>query len=385
MKVTHVIGSLERSRGGPASVVLGLIEAQLDRGHSVRLIVETEHAQQATIQGQLGKLSRNPALEVVGAKTQKDIAEALSGSDVLHLHGVWCSLVRKAAGAARSLSIPYVQAPHGALSPFAMSQKRWKKRIALEALIRRSINRAAFIHANNLQEAQDLESLGLRAPIEVIPHGLSTDELTADVSPHLFRERYLRGSTRPFVLFLGRLAYQKAPELLVRAFPLFAEALAEVDLVIAGPDYGQRSATDLEIAQLSRELQGRIHLVGPLYGEDKLSAMTGASLFCAPSRFESFGVVLIEALARGCPVIYSDQCFFPLIAREGAGIEFQLGVDDLAKAIITAWTTEGWRDKAALNGRRLVAARYSWASIATDLDRQYLVHSTAGRSAVASR
>src|SRR5690606_23145748 len=115
------------------------------------------------------------------------------------------------------------------------------------------------------------------------------------------------------ILFLSRLTEQKDPLLLLRAFARLARSDPQPRLVIAGPDDGLGPDLQQALRSLPSSVADRVAVVGPLFGEEKWRALQSCSVFCLPSRYESFGLVLIEAMARGCPVVYTAECGFPEI------------------------------------------------------------------------
>lgn len=140
-------------------------------------------------------------------------------------------------------------------------------------------------------------------------------------------------------------------------------------LVIAGPDDGELATLKADIA--ARGIGDRVHIIGPVFGLDKYSALVDAAAFCLPSRMEGFSVAILEALACRCPVIISPQCNFPEVARSGAGIEVELSAMKIADAMLAlVHDPERARSMAAL-GRKLVEDNYTWASIAAALHKTY--------------
>ena len=352
-------------------MVAGIVQAQLELGHQVTVGVDEHSPAGMTMlcEGLEQELRSN--LNVLVMPSGSAAASLSRTVDVAHIHGVWCPLVRKTIDWAHRQGIKYVLAPHGALGEWAMSQKSWKKRIALEMYYRRRIEGASLLHLNNTQEASELKLLRVHAPTAVVPHGLSSSELARSISDDIFRKAHMQDSPSPYLLFLGRLARQKAPDLLVRAFGLIANEFPELQLVVAGPDDGEREKTTAEIARLAPTVRERVLLVGPLFGDEKLSALAGATLTCVPSRAESFGIVLIEALGRGCPVVYSDRCYFPAIAAAGAGLEFSFSEEGLKNSLRMALNDPTWRAQAAKAGRCLVADQFVWSAVAKRLDSLY--------------
>jgi glycosyltransferase involved in cell wall biosynthesis len=116
-----------------------------------------------------------------------------------------------------------------------------------------------------------------------------------------------RSGDRAFLLTVGRLEYQKAQDLLLRAFAASAAA-KDLDLIIIG-----RGTREAELKQLAADLgiAGRVSFAG--FQENPWAWMSKAKLFLLPSRWEGFPSVVAEALACGTPALVTD-C--PFGARE---------------------------------------------------------------------
>lgn len=117
-------------------------------------------------------------------------------------------------------------------------------------------------------------------------------------------------SEAPAVFFVGRHEERKGLRVLLQA----SEQLPPDVRIWVGSD-GDETAT------LKRDFAGndRIEWLGRLSGEEKAARMAGASVFCAPSLGgESFGVVLLEAMSAGTPIVASNITGYALVAREGS-------------------------------------------------------------------
>lgn len=374
MKIVHVIGSIDPAHGGPPGVVMRIAAAQAARGHDVH-IVSYADAEAAPRIGRalldvpgLLKVERHLLPEpgrserVLARAARRPLAGIIAGADAVHLHGVWEPILRQAAITARSAGIPYCVRLAGMLDPWSLRQKYWKKRIALALGYRRMLDAAAFIHVLNDDEARLLAPLNLRAPTRTIPNGIFLDEIGPLPPKGSFSNQHSALAGRRYVLFLSRLHTKKGLDYLVDAFARLAPAWPDVDLVIAGPDDGAEAALRSAIA--NHGLGRRVHLVGGLYGRDKIEALCDAACFCLPSRQEGFSVAITEALACGAPVVISRECHFPEVATVRAGTVVDLDADAVAAALSAILADTAMAEAMGAAGRALVEQRFTWPAIA---------------------
>lgn len=365
---------MDPAKGGPPNVVARLAAAQASLGHQVqvltygdsnareRLLVDTArvpgHSQVAYHYLPLP----NRLQQLVSKTALHKCRELIPYVDVVHIHGLWETLVRYASHCARIYSIPYVIAPHGMLDPWSLSQKSWKKSVALALGYRQMLNQASLLHALNQDELALLQPLGIKAPAAVIPNGVEPGEVYPLPPKGTFRNTLPELEDRPFILFLSRLHYKKGLDYLADAFKIIAAQHSDVHLVVAGPDGGAQAEFESMIQQSG--LTDRVHLVGSIYGERKLAAYVDATLFCLPSRQEGFSIAITEAMACGTPVVISRQCHFPEVAERGAGIVVELSAQTVADAVLKLLQDADQLSRASEAGKRLVEERFLWSKVA---------------------
>lgn len=286
----------------------------------------------------------------------------VSTASVIHIHGIWEPLLPVVARIARKLGRPYVVTPHGMLDPWSLSQKKWKKKLALALGYRKMLNRASGIHVLNADEQKLLAPLDLHAPCEVIPNGIFLRELEPPPDPNLFRSQQPGLGCRPYILFLSRLHFKKGLDLLAEAFASIAKLFPDVDLVVAGPDGGEEQPFRQRIVSLG--LTSRTWLTGPLYGPEKWSAFAGAIAFCLPSRQEGFSIAILEALACRVPVVISENCHFPEVQEVGAGRVVPLDATAVADALAAILVDPTGAKSMGEAGRLLVEQRFTWPKVA---------------------
>lgn len=106
------------------------------------------------------------------------------------------------------------------------------------------------------------------------------------------------------MLFLSRIHEKKGLDLLIPAFA--AARTGDAVLLLAGPDVGGYLATVEQMIR-SAGIERRVIYANMLTGRTRLAALGGSDLFVLPSYQENFGIVVVEALAAGTPVLISDQ------------------------------------------------------------------------------
>ncbi len=384
MKIVHVLASIDPIGGGPPQVAVRTAAAQAMLGHEVHLVAygHADSAAEARTQKQLARI---PGLDAVTmhllpapARSERLLALRASGllqdllpdSGWLHLHGVWERIVHKAAGIAERLGISYCVRPAGMLDPWSLRQKKWKKQLALAFGVRRVLNRAAFIHALNAEEARLIEPLGLQARSEVIPNGVFLEEIEPLPPAGTFTAAHPNLQGERFILFLARLHYKKGLDYLARAWSTVASQAPDVSLVVAGPDEGAQAGFEAEIARSG--CADRVHIVGPLYGVEKYAALVDAACFCLPSRQEGFSVAVLEALACGTPVVMSEACHFPEAAEAGAAAIVNLDEDQLADALLNVLSNSETAQAMGRAGWNLIRRDYTWPAIENRVVAAYI-------------
>jgi glycosyltransferase involved in cell wall biosynthesis len=153
----------------------------------------------------------------------------------------------------------------------------------------------------------------------------------------------------PYVLGIGDLRAKKAWDVLVRAW---RRSGLEHRLVIAGADTGEGA----RLRALAGPEGDRLDLPGYV-GDERLDALLrGADVLAHPSRYEGFGMVLLEAMVRGVPVVCADATALPETAGGAAALFAAGDADALAGALRHALAN---RETWAARGRAR-AAEFSW-------------------------
>jgi glycosyltransferase involved in cell wall biosynthesis len=295
------------------------------------------------------------------------MAEHAASFDVAHLHA--CRNVPGAIAAyhLQRAGIPYVLAPNGTAPRI---ERRRLAKLAFDAVAGRRVfaNAARLLTVTGAEQRQ-LRKLGAcQSAIRVIPNPVNLDEFETRVTPGAFRRRF-RLDAAPLVLFLGRLTERKRVDVLVRAFGRLHRSDAR--LVIAGNDMGAGAG----IRELVRALgvEPRTVFAGLLRGRERLEALTDADVLVYPAQDEIFGLVPLESLLCGTPVIVADDSGCgQVVHATGGGQVLPVGdVDAFANAIDAVLDDPArWRVAVACAAAR-VRDMYSEEAVCSRLEQLY--------------
>jgi glycosyltransferase involved in cell wall biosynthesis len=255
--------------------------------------------------------------------------------------------------------------PHGMLEPWSLGQKKLKKRLGMALYQRSILNRAHCLQATADLEAEHLRSIGLTAPIAVIPNGINWPTRTVD-----------RGKTqggRRRMLFLSRIHPKKGLMDLVRACGRHRRLLeaGRWRVCVAGSDAdGYQKVVQAEVARLG--LDGFFDWVGEVDGAEKWRTYRSAQAFVLPTYSENFGLVIAEALACGLPVLTTKGAPWKELLDWRCGWWIEAGQASLDRALPGLLKTPAPRlAEMGRRGQRLIKEHYLWPSAARRLRSTY--------------
>jgi glycosyltransferase involved in cell wall biosynthesis len=292
--------------------------------------------------------------------------------EVVHAHTYGTNQVAAAHRHHRRFGTPFVVTAH--FHPIWSIEGGWfrhRLRSFYDRFVASGVVRdAARIIVQTREEERLLRSLGLALPaLEVVPPGYRPLPAPAPGEAS-FVERYrIEG---PYLLFVGRLASNKGLLDLADAFAALARSDSAAQLVVIGEDGGQRAPFESRLSALG--VSARVHLLGHLDDDRLLSgAYRAARLTVLPSEYEAFGLVLLESLAAGTPVVASRVGGIPEFVEDGEAGLLVPPRDPAAleEAIRRLWTDLALARRLGTYGRDTVVPRYQWDHLADRLDSLY--------------
>ncbi|CAN5554807.1 glycosyltransferase family 4 protein [soil metagenome] len=343
--------------GGVQSHVRALARSLEARGHVTEVLAPRasrgsgrEGLDGATIVGRSVPVPANGSVAPLafgpgaGAATRRALRDFRP--DVVHLHEPLIpsvSLLALLNAAAPAVGTFHASAPR--------SLGYGASRALLDRAVRRLTCRTAVSEA-----ARDLVSHYFPGDYAITPNGVEVARFAGAEPLELGRGKK--------VLFVGRLEPRKGLDILIHAMRRLKDL--DATLVVAGD--GPES---LPAKTLARRLRVRVEWLGRLSESELPGAYRRADVYCAPGvGGESFGIVLLEAMAAGAPVVCSDLAAFRSVA-DAAACFFPVGdARALAGALRHTLTRPDVTELMRRHSRR-AAERFDWALLTGDVERVY--------------
>jgi glycosyltransferase involved in cell wall biosynthesis len=239
--------------------------------------------------------------------------------DLIHVH---TPFVAHYAGLrlARELKLPCVETYHTFFEDYLHHYLPWVPKLIARGIARaiseRQCNAVDAIVAPSAPMLSVLRAYGVKAAAEVIPTGLQEHSFK-EADGKAFRIKYDIPLERPMMLFVGRVAFEKNIGFLLEMTKVLIEKNSDALLVVAGQGPAEKSLHKLA-ADLG--LDHNIKFIGYLDRNTELNACyQAADIFVFSSKSETQGLVLLEAMAQGTPVVAIAELGTASILIEGQG------------------------------------------------------------------
>jgi glycosyltransferase involved in cell wall biosynthesis len=201
---------------------------------------------------------------------------------------------------------------------------------------------------------------------DVVPNGVVPKEFRVNIDPGEIKKSYGIHPYAPLILFIGRLVYQKGPDLLIEAIKLVCRHRWDARVIVAG-EGGMRQL----LQERAKDLP--VNFVGYIPDSEYIRLLNAADLVVIPSRNEPFGLVLLEAWSAEKCVVASDVGgLSENIDAFVNGIKVDVNPESLAWGIRTI-VDEPWNAGAlGMRGRRKVDRVFLWEPIAQLMADSYI-------------
>lgn len=239
--------------------------------------------------------------------------------------------------------------------------RRWKQRLKWTLLYRRLAKEADLFHTVSRFSAERIAHYfpEIRDRLHVVHNA---------VAPHFFQEPPQDGKAyviekglddRPFVMLPRGLHYRKNADLVLKAWPQIHEACPEARLVVT-------SHNDPNYVQRAQALGDSVIITGFLSEEAFHAIYDAATVTWMPSRYEGFGMPVIESMACGTPVVASDATAIPEVAGDAALLVDVVDQEAHVEAVVALLRDECLRGKFIEKGKEW-SQKFTWSRAAADL------------------
>lgn len=261
----------------------------------------------------------------------------------------------------KHLNLPLVASYHTHLPKYLEHYGLGMLEGVLWELLKAGHNQAQLNLCTSTAMQQELTDHGIER-VEVWQRGVDTELFQPSLSSAKMRSHLSQGSPEsPLLLYVGRLSAEKEID---RIKPVLQSIPgARLALVGDGP-YRQELEKHFEDTPT--------HFVGYLTGKDLAEAFASADAFVFPSRTETLGLVLLEAMAAGCPVVAARSGGIPDIVTDGVNGYLFDPADDQGAIVATQRLLAQTDEREAMrHNARLEAERWGWAAATRQLQTYY--------------
>lgn len=346
-----------------------LTTALRDRGHHVEILTTSFGNDGPPVEGvtrfgraRLIPLNKSYATVPFGWRMSGQVRRYLAGHDfdILHLHGIYPPDI--SFWALRHARVPSIVTFH----TVAFGDYRAGAAV-LRVLMRRWNNKLGGRIAES-EAALRFQRQFFPGEYRLIPPGVDVLRFHPGVEPL----PELASDGRPVVLFVGRLDARKGLPVLLGAFARVLAAGSRARLVVAGkgPMFDECRQRTAELG-----ITDHVNFAGFVPADMLPRYYASADIYCSPALGgEAYGIVLLEAMAAGVPVIASDIPGYNEVVHDGAtGVLVPPGSEEALAAAITGLFSDEGRCRALSIAGRARAESLSWARIAERVEDYYRV------------
>ena len=205
--------------------------------------------------------------------------------------------------------------------------------------------------------------------INVVPNGINLTNFSNVEKDYDFRRQYALDNEK-IILFTGRLVYEKGIQHLIAAMPKVLQGYHDAKLIIAGKG-GMLDELRQQVRYLG--IENKVYFTGYLDSKQIAKMYKCADVAVFPSTYEPFGIVTLEAMLAGIPVVVSDIGGLNEIVEHGVnGMKSYAGnSNSIADSILALLYDKRLASEVVKNAKAKVKNVYNWAKIAQDTHFTY--------------
>jgi len=199
--------------------------------------------------------------------------------------------------------------------------------------------------------------------IDVIPNAIDASKYEITIDRALVKRRFGIDPSERIILFVGRLVPQKGVEYLIMAAPKILSEHPEARVVIVGDGWSKDQLWNLAV---STGCQHKITFLGFLSDQDLIELTLSSDVLVVPSIYEPFGIVALEGMAAGVPVVASNTGgLAEIIEHDKTGfLAYKESPDSIAWGVNKILSDPGYASWLVQNAKRKIREVYSWNAVA---------------------
>jgi glycosyltransferase involved in cell wall biosynthesis len=370
MKILQITSTFFPVIGGQEKVVYEISKRIVKKGHEVTILTtdlfckEKNIIKEEIIDG-IKIIRFKNDLYLGGYGYSKDAINWLKENwkkfDVVHSQG-YNRFLSEFAIKILSKKVPIIFSPHG----FIHTKKNYFFKVIHDLTIGKYIKKANYCTALTKLDYEYYKKLGVNIKkIVEIPNGVDVEKFSKISKEYVekFKEKYKIKS--PSLLYVGRIHKSKGLQYVVDAIKNL-----DVQLVIVGNDAGYKEKLKKQIKKIG--LENRIIFTESLNDKELNSAYYASDIFILFSGWEGFGIVIIEAMATGKPVIVSDRGALPYLVKNkknGLVVPFK-NIKKLEESIKFLIENKKELRRIEDEGKKF-AKKYDWKNIVNKYEKLY--------------
>lgn len=199
---------------------------------------------------------------------------------------------------------------------------------------------------------------------EGVDHTKFRPEADQPLAGKIDRVKRKHGINNNYLLFVGTIQPRKNLARLIEAFSALGVQYPALDLVIAGKEGWL--ADEIHAAPKKFGVEDKVKFLGYVPTDDVVLLMNGALAFVFPSLYEGFGLVVLEAMACGCPVVVSNISSLPEVVGEAGILVDPYSVEDIARGIEEVLGLDGTQHQQLIRKGLEQARKFTWERAATE-------------------
>lgn len=302
----------------------------------------------------------------------KQLERTVKDFDLVHVSAFWQLIQVSVSKACRKFNVPYIVSPHGCLMDWGLGRKRWKRFPYWYLFTRPTLLMANAIHyVSKGESAKSQKRFNKIIPSYIIPNCLVLEDYV--IQPEKitnFRDSLEIPKDAFIVSFLSLIRPRKGVELLIRAFSCLKDQ--NIFLVIGGAVENQKYLKSLRAMCRDYDLGSRVRWLGLVEPKDLRSFYSVSDLFTFPSFEEAFGMVVVEAMACGTPVLVSRGVpIWEEVVQDGAGLVIDFSPQDIVNKIKKLTSNPSLLQSLSKNTKESVKNRYDIEKVACLMKKSY--------------